>query len=57
MATKQRKIQMNKIELEQMLETAYAQRARAYKLRCPKEFISAINASIFDLSNQLAQVK
>jgi len=48
---------MNKIELEQMLETAYAQRARAYKLRCPKEFISAINASIFDLSNQLAQVK
>ncbi len=47
---------MNKQELEQMLATAFAQRARAYKLRCPKHFISAINHDIFVLGAKLAEL-
>jgi hypothetical protein len=47
---------MNKQELEQMLQTAYAQRKQAYKLRCPKHFISAINHDIFVLSTKLAEL-
>jgi hypothetical protein len=49
-------IKMNRAELEQMLATAYAQRKQAYKLRCPKSFISAINHDIFVLSTKLAEV-
>ena len=40
-------------ELTAMLETAYAQRKQAYKIRAPKFVTTAINNQIFDIKQML----
>lgn len=48
---------MNKTELEQLLETALANRKKAYKVRAPRFFIMAINSDIRRFQAQLAELE
>ena len=48
---------MNKTELEKLLETALANRKKAYKVRAPRLFIMSINADIRRFQAQLAELE
>ena len=47
---------MQKQELENLLTTALEQRKKAYAVRAPKVFITAVNHQIREFRNALAKI-